>query len=71
MILAQPTRYAGGVTLWGDNLDMRSLHDTIHNSIANGPFSEPIKDSIENEARERKCSPFELHEQYDQPKFRW
>lgn len=46
MIITTPTKYYAGVSLWGDYWDLRSLHSTIHDLVANSPYDEGIKDTI-------------------------
>jgi hypothetical protein len=46
MIITTPTKNAAGIVLWGDYLDLKSLHETIHNLVEGAPFREEIKDLI-------------------------
>ena len=46
MIFTTPTKYAAGITLWGDFNDLNSLHETIHNLVEGTPFNDEIKDMI-------------------------
>jgi hypothetical protein len=46
MIFTIPTKYAAGITLWGDYNDLNSLHETIHHLVEGTPFDDEIKDLI-------------------------
>ncbi len=44
MILIEPTKYAAGVTIWGDYWDLKSLHTTIHEIVKYASYKETIRD---------------------------
>ena len=46
MILTIPTKYAAGVSLWGDYWDLKNLHETIHSLVESTPFNEDTKEAI-------------------------
>lgn len=48
MLIAKPTKYGAGVTLYGDFWDLRSLHETIHTLCPEGRthFSEKQQANI-------------------------
>jgi len=46
MLLTIPTKYAAGITLWGDYRDLESLHETIHGLVEGAPSDDNIKDTV-------------------------
>lgn len=46
MIIAEPTKYGAGVTLFGDYWDLRSLHDTVCHLGEGAPLSENLSDFV-------------------------
>ncbi len=46
MIIAEPTHYGAGITLYGDYWDLRSLRDTICHLAEGAPLSENMSDFV-------------------------
>jgi len=46
MIITTPTKYAAGITLWGDYWDLHSLYETIHELTNGTSFNEDIKETV-------------------------
>ncbi len=46
MLIAKPTKYGAGVTIYGDYYDLRSLHETIHFLIEGVPLTENYADFV-------------------------
>lgn len=77
MILTIPTKYASGVTIWGDYQDLLSLHETIHRLVEGSRADEGIKETVLGLAydirhayqRDREEETFG-HDEYDKVTYR-
>ena len=52
MIYAQATKKGTGVSIFGDELDLRNLHETIHFLVNDAPLMEEQKEGLLNLAYE-------------------
>lgn len=52
MLVARPTKYGGGIELFGDTHDLHSLHQTIHSLTSSGPLSYEQEEVIHSLAYE-------------------
>ncbi|MBI4691257.1 MAG: hypothetical protein HY754_13490 [Nitrospirae bacterium] len=46
MIITIPTKYAAGITLYGDYWDLNSLYETIHSLVEDCPLNEGLKEAV-------------------------
>jgi hypothetical protein len=44
MLISEPTKYGAGVAIYGDYLDLKSLHQTIQDLCSNSPLSGKIEE---------------------------
>lgn len=77
MLLALPTEYGAGVSLWGDYKDLTSLHETIHSVVENSPINNGLQETVlglaydirhayQGDREERSFG----HDEYDTIKYR-
>ena len=46
MIISKPTRYGGGLTIWGDYFDLNSLYTTIHKLCDSPPLDDKFGEKL-------------------------
>jgi len=46
MLTLEPTKYAAGVTIWGDYYDLRTLHTVIHEIVEMSPYREEVGTTV-------------------------
>jgi len=46
MLVAKPTRYGAGATIYGDYYDLRGLHETIHSLVRDAPIKEVTSEFV-------------------------
>ena len=46
MLIGIPTKHAAGITIFGDYYDLKSIHESIHSLVQDGPFSPSLGDFV-------------------------
>lgn len=77
MLIAEPTKYGAGITIYGDYWDLSELHETIHYLSESSSLGNHLSDFVLGLAydirhayqKDRKAKTFG-HDEYDQVKYR-